>query len=163
MTTRGIAFCTSAKCPFGTRLELQAKSHFVMNCTGYTCGGCGERGAVVLESSEWRCPDSHELRFTEVRLNYQYDTYRREYRELAIVKDTAAMPGAVYELWSPITKSKVRALEVAELTLTNLRRNPHLAVKGNILPATEVVLNLDRPRDEFTAALAYAAEGWGER
>jgi hypothetical protein len=85
----------------------------------FICRHCQEEGMLVPERGLQARREGEP--FKEVRVEYNYDPVGTRYQEVAIVRDDAiTCTGSRYTLFSPLVKTEIRALKVADSILANL-------------------------------------------
>jgi hypothetical protein len=121
----------------------------------FHCNSCRGLGFIVSEYGE---PDGEGEYFSEVRVEFNYDPIAKEYKGVAIVRDTGLPGGKTYIMHSPLIRTDKRATKVAEELLATLAYT--LPDDKEILQTGETVLNLSDPMDEFMDRLESLSERW---
>ena len=134
---RGVGYCLAATC------DDYAKGVFLLNHTGgFKCPNCKIIGLVMQEKGS---AINLNTLFQEVRVEYNFDSTRLQFRDLAIVRDDSIQgPSNTYILRSPLIRTEKRALKIAEAVLANLQRRPNDALISDDIPqSTEMLLSFD--------------------
>ena len=129
---RGVGFCLQKEC------ADYAKGVFLLNHGDtFFCPRCRIQGFVE--------PERHTsvirgATYKEVRVEYNYDSVRNVYREIAIVRDEA-LPGrcSTLVMYSPLIRTEKKALMTAQSLLASLQKGD-----DQPLSTTEVILDMGR-------------------
>jgi hypothetical protein len=146
LVKRAVGYCRNSEC------GQLFKGVFLLNPGDtFYCPNCRVDGFFVGERGEAK--NNKEV-FKEVRVNYNFDPSRMEYRNLAIVRDESLGKDTnVYTLYSPLIKTDKRALKVAESILSNLMMSNGNLTQGKMPRTTENVLQFDGSLSEFKQQL----------
>lgn len=151
---RAVGYCQNEVC------EDYAKGIFLLNASDtYYCPRCRQLGRVEKEHSFYT---GNTDVFREVRIEYNYDPINRVYRDIAIVRDDSLYGRCnVYTLQSPLIRTEVRALKVAEQLLSHLNRfSPFSTNCDPWQTSTEIILRFDDPREVFLQKLGKLEKEW---
>ena len=151
---RGVGFCGNAEC------EDFSKGVFLLNHgTTFYCPRCRGLGEIVPEHGH--TDNDHQV-FREAHVHFNYEPIEKRYREIAIVKDNSLPEGDAnaYHLFSPLIRTEVRALKVAEAILGNLNRYQGLLDGDGIPRTTEVLLSFDDEMSDFSSKLKKLSKEW---
>ncbi len=151
---RGVGFCENAEC------EDFSKGVFLLSHgTTFYCPRCRGLGNVVPEHGH--TDNDHQV-FREAHVHFNYEPIEKRYREIAIVRDDSLPENDAntYHLFSPLIRTEVRALKVAESILGNLNRYQGLLDGDGIPRTTEVLLSFDDELSTFSSQLKKLAKEW---
>ena len=151
---RGVGYCGNIEC------EDFSKGVFLLNHgTTFYCPRC--RGLGFVEPERGHKDNDHPV-FREVHVHFNYDPLSKIYRETGIVRDDSLPEGTAnsYHLFSPLIKTEIRALKVAEAILANLNRYQGLLDSEGVPRTTETLLSFDDDFSDFAGKLAKLAEEW---
>lgn len=138
---RGVGYCENTDC------EDYAKGIFLLNHgLQFYCPRCRVLGHSEPESGQQQ---GNEVLFSEVRVEYGFNSIEKKYTEIAIVRDESMVPQNVYVIKTPLVKTENRALKMAEALLSSL--NVHGLPAGEIPRMYETILSFDSSLEEFTA------------
>lgn len=149
-TLRGTGYCENVGC------GMYAKGTFLLLHEGpFVCQQCGETGLLVPERGI-PLRNSGEA-FAEVRVEYSYDPSRKEFREIAILRDDSWTEAhGIYIFQSPLITTDKRAFKVAEALLCTLNEQVLSDTELANPPKThERILSFDSPLQEFRQELAH--------
>ncbi len=152
---RAVGYCENENC------KEYAKGVFLLNhgSTTFYCPRCLDIGEKVLERGTHNAKDG--VAFKEVRVEFNYDPYKRRFKEIGIVRDEAIWgSGSTYTLLSPLIKTEKRALKVAEAILANLQRYGGMFLFDGIPRTTETVVSFDDDIDIFTDKMRRLGQEW---
>ena len=153
---RAVGYCQNAEC------DDHLKGCFLLNHgPKFNCPRCRHPGST--EAEHGRFEGNGDI-FKEVQVHFNFDSANGIYLEIAIVRDESlpTVSTNTYFLYTPMIKTSVRALKVAESILANLNRYRGLLnTNDNGVPSvTEVVLSLDDTPEEFSRSLGALAKEW---
>ena len=147
--TRAVGICRSRDCE-----EFNKDVFLVNHGDFFTCTKC--RKAGIYKQEQGTTLNTTSLDFYQVRVEFNFDPDRNEFRSIAIVTDES-MPkdgGNVYTLKSALIRTDKRALEVATALLGNLMHaTPAIFDGSGISRPKERVLYFDNPRELFKLEL----------
>lgn len=133
------------------------KGVFVMNQDEFHCPRCRNRG--IIEKERYQYENNFPV-IKEVRVEYNYDAFCQEYREIAIARDDElGVQCNILTVFSPLCKTEKRALKLATLYFAYVSLHG-VGVKN--LNSREQVLDLDAPLDEFKKQLISIGQKWDE-
>lgn len=150
---RAIGYCERTEC------EDYAKGVFLLNHgKTFYCPRCRNLGHVQEERGSYTGDTDI---FKEVRVEFNFDPINSVFREIAIVRDESLWGKCnTYTLQSPLIKTELRALKVAEAVLANLNRYRGMLKNGEIPKTHEILLSFDDTNEEFSRKLAHLAQEW---
>ena len=146
---RAVGICRSIEC------EDYNKDVFLINHGDFfNCPKCRKLG--IYKQEQGTTLNNTSLDFYQVRVEFNFDPDKNEFRSIAIVTDES-MPkdgGNVYTLKSALIRTDKRALEVATALLGNLMNATTAIFDGSgISRPKEHVLYFDNPRELFKLEL----------
>ena len=146
---RAAGICRNREC------EEFNKDVFLLNHEGeFNCPRCRKTGLYLQECNTTL--NTSSLDFYQVRVEFNYDPDRAQFRSIAIVTDESMdkEKGNVYTLKSPLIRTDKRALQVATTLLGNLMQATSAVFDGSgIARPKEHVLYFDNPRELFQLEL----------
>ncbi len=150
---RAVGYCEDEGC------DDYAKGVFLLNHGDtFYCPRCREQGYLQPERGFYTGETGI---FKEVRVEYNFGSIDKVFQEVAVVRDESLWGvHSVYTLQSPLIKTEMRALKVAECMLASLNRSTSLIAQGEIPRTTEILLSFDDSPEEFSRRLKVVAEGW---
>lgn len=156
---RAVGYCENSDC------VQKHRGVFLLNNPGeFYCPCCREEGFVEAEEGSF---SGNPEMFNEVRVEFDFAPADRTYSATAIVRDESlgdvnqhGIPHGVYVIRSPLVKTHVRALKVAESVLSTLSVYGGLDEKSELPRSSEVLLSFDKPRAEFAKDLVRLSESW---
>ena len=148
---RAVGYCENMGCP-----DL-AKGVFLLNHgRTFSCPTCHVSGIVEEEKGFYT--GTSDI-YKECRVEFDFDSRLKVYRQIAVVRDESLPPGCnVYTLHSPLIKTERRALKVAEAILANLNRFRGLLGQGDIPKSTEFILSFDDDLQTFCSKVQVLEE-----
>lgn len=146
---RGVGYCKNTNC-----LDFNKGCFLLNHGEVFYCPACRQVGHLKIEKGFF---EGEPTAFNECRVEFDYDAITEEFRQIAIVRDESLRRGSSYTLQSPLIKTEIRALKVAEALLANANRFG-LSDDGGIPRTTETLLSFDDSKEEFSARLAKLAE-----
>lgn len=158
---RAVGYCENSDC------DQRYRGVFLLNNPGeFYCPSCRMEGFV--EAEEGSFSGNVEL-FNEVRVEFNFNPATRVYGSTAIVRDESlgevnekGQPHGVYVIRTPLVKTDIRALKVAESILSTLSVYGGLSEDKELPRAHEVLLSFDKSREDFSKDLERLGDQWEE-
>ena len=138
MTKRALGYCNVVEC------AEYLKGVFLLDHKGkYDCFRCHSQGFIEKEISLDYSAGDDDVVYKTVRVHFDYDPSTKKYQQIAIVDVNELKLGSMYEVYSPLIRTKLRAFKVAERLLCVLNSGMKVRADGSN-GTTEMVMYLNR-------------------